>query len=379
MSDVVCRVAVVDDALPLMALYQTTSWSQQHEPLLLDYRALVEALASPRQCWLVAERAGDLVGVLSVNVDPVEALARIYRLYLCDRHRDDDVVLGRLFSLMNERLRTGTPPVDVVYSTTRTLTMTQLEFTRRVGFRLLGVFPNASGADVARINGIAAQYSDDVLTTRRYRTFELHPAVQPIYALVARHCSLPPMPTAEPDVPDTEYEPLPPLETIDAPRFVASRFARLKERRSLAGGFYPFQEPNALVTDPQQTIEVFVRFLPEHRFAAVIGECVERPVSPVQLYTAVSTLLREAGASYVEVIADAADAVGVEYLLRAGFIACAYVPCLKRYGARRRDFVVLGKPYERLVRPHDVADDYGEFFDTYVGLDGNRFGSSKRT
>jgi hypothetical protein len=150
---------------------------------------------------------------------------------------------------------------------------------------------------------------------------------------------------------------LPPLEVIQAPLFVAEQFRALRERRKLSVNFYPFQAPNVLVTSPDQAISVFAAVPPELGFAAIIGEHLKTSINPVVLYRSVSSLLRQTGAAYIEIINDASDALGIEYILRAGFSPCGYFPALKSADDARRDFVVFARSLEPVDADHAAMPD----------------------
>src|SRR5690606_11749066 len=103
------------------------------------------------------------------------------------------------------------------------------------------------------------------------------------------------------------FDPLPSLELIYAPNYVARKFALLEERKSLAVHFYPFSRPNAMITDAEGKVEIYVKMIPEERQATIIGERLDLSVDPTQLYSQVASMLFEKNIVYIEVINDAAD------------------------------------------------------------------------
>ena len=148
--------------------------------------------------------------------------------------------------------------------------------------------------------------------------------VRPFYEIVRRECGLPALAEAVVENPGGSFDSLPELEIIKAPKFVTHRFERLKERKSLSVHFYPFHEPNALVTDPAQRIEIFIRMIPQIQFAAVIGERLDLSVNPAELYLQLALMLREHNVTYVEIINDAADPWG-ELSAFCGLALCRVV------------------------------------------------------
>lgn len=342
------RRAEAKDVFPLMRLHQAASGNVFDDPVLLDQKKILAEIQSPLSVWIVADKEGTLHAALSILLDKENRLAKINRLILDPEWVGSGNLLKQALPLLIHYLKDK--GVEVLYNTTRTLTLQQQELTLGMGFNILGVFPSAHGADPLKINGLTAYYFPEVLKSRRHAGFALHPIARPLFDLVRDNCGLEELPAAErPSIDHSAFTALPSLEVIHAPGFVSHRYNRLKERRSLSVSFYPFHEPNLLITDPAQKIEMFVRILPDIRFAAIIGERLDLPVNPTDLYNQVSLMLHERGVSFIEVINDAADPTGIEFIYNACFIPCAYFPAFKRQGEERRDYVVFARSFERVL------------------------------
>ena len=349
------RRAEGGDVQPLMWLYQLACADDPLAvPLLLDRKALVQALNSREMLWIVAERAGSLLASLSILVDGENRIAKLDRVLIHPEWAESLDVLTEALPLLIGYL--GEKSVEILYTTTKGLTHTQQEVTLEKGFKLLGIFPNAVGSDPTGLNGLSAYFYPGVLGDRRQAAFPLHPDLKGIFEITRSQCLLPPLPIlgteaekgAAPIAEKWKSSQSPQLELILAPRLVAHRFARLKERRSLSTSFYPFQSPNVLITDPAQRVEIFVRLAPDAHFAAIIGERLDLAVNPAALYTDVSGLLKARGVSYIEIINDATDAQGIQSILNAGYLPCAYFPSFHNSGDVRRDYVVFARFFERL-------------------------------
>jgi hypothetical protein len=278
------------------------------------------------------------------------------------------------YSLRNalDYLRKVIGAVDAVYTTTLSMPMDVQEVTLLEGFKILGVFPNAQGDDNSQLNGLTAYYFDGVLKNKRQSRFSLHPAIKPFYQICQSQLDLPDLGTSTPEQcrPALEYESMPPIEIIRAPRLVRSKFLKMKEKPSQVINFYPFYMPNTLICDPDQSVEIYIRIDESKRFAAIISEHLQRSVEPVQLYQAMLQLLREQGISYVEIINDAADAYGIQCILDSTFTPCAYLPALKCQNETRRDYVVFGKSFEYLCRPNlNIEKTYFDFFRQYLKIE----------
>ena len=342
------RFAGANDANAIMDLYREIPRDiPGKDPVMLDNGLLSLKLGSSDHLWFLAENDGKAAGVLSAVVDNEHGLAKLNRFYMRAPGSEKEGgrrILGELI----KAIKSSFPALDVLYATTRTLSMEQLSLTTEIGFRILGIFPKAAGADLTELSGMAAYFFRDTLGKNRYSDFHIHPAVQSFYEIAARACSLEKLPAAASEFHEELSRcPLPVLETIDAKNFILKRFNDLKTRGLGTVNFYPFQEPNLLITDPGQEIEIFIKMIPEIKFAAIISEHLNLRVDPAGLYRHISGILRSKGATYIEVINDAADALGIDYVLKAGFAPCAFFPALKRHGSRRRDFLIFGKGFEK--------------------------------
>ena len=353
------RRAETSDAFELMNLYQRCCTTERpDDAVLLDYKELLKALVSEGEFWFLSELDGKILSFFSMMTDAENRLAKINRVVIDPEWKESSAILKGALPLLLERI---SDTVDLIYTTTRTLTLQQQELTLAMGFKVLGVFPNAIGADRSRVNGISAYYLNDVLKERQ-ATFSLHPQVAPFFELVRKQTNLPALPKFESSYPTQRFHDLPELEIINAPGFVKHRFERLKERKSISVHFYPFQEPNVLITGPQQKIEIFVKYIPEMKFAAVIGERLDVAVDPTRLYDEISLLLREINVSYIETINDAGDVLGIDAIIRAGYLPSCYIPCFKKQGNQRRDYVVLSRSFERLFGAKHSVDSVNPLY-----------------
>lgn len=359
------RSATDNDVRALVWLYQRCARNILEEPVLADAKKLTDALRSPQYLFFVGEEGGKLRISLSFLVDGEHRFAKLHRLYI-DSEADEKEAFDAAIRFAKERLNSNSE-VDVVYSTTRSLTLEQQEKTLSHGFAVLGIFPSGPGIDTHRLNGMTAFYSDGVLE-RRQTGFTLHPAVAPYFEIVKKQLNLPDLPKAAAKFTvEDSPEPLPPLEWIEAPLFVKRKFQDLKERRFLTNHFYPFQEPNVLITDPTQNAEIFLKVAPGDHFATVIGERINLRLNPVRLYEAVLSILVRRNFSYIEIVSDAADTQGIDCMMSAGFSPCAYIPAFKRHGRTRRDYVVLVHSLGRFPRaPATINPIYLDFLRHYT-------------
>lgn len=359
------RLAGPSDAVALKRLYDLTGQRPIGVGIWATEKALASQLASPHRLWALAEDAGAVKAAASLTLEPENRLGKLYRLFTLTMWEERRELLTGCLSLAM-RIVQERRLADVVYCTARTITCADQLLTLEQGFKAIGIFPNAPSADGQKVSGLAAWYAPGVLKNR-YGGYTLHPAVFPFFELARKQLTLDELPQAPaPPLPHVASA-LPPLEIVSAPLFVAEQFRRLSQRRKLSVNFYPFQAPNMLVTSPDQSIEVFAAVPPELRFAAIIGERLNISVHPVALYQAVAGLLRHTGAAYIEVINDAADALGVDCILRAGFSPCGYFPALKAADDVRRDFVVFARSLESVdAAAPSMPEAFAGYLDAFL-------------
>lgn len=372
MSDITYRLAKKSDVPAILWLYHKSRGTSAPEEFFLNADAMESGIVADDGAWLIAERGGRAIAFISAQIDREQGLCKIMRLAVDTEEPDRrDILRGALRRFLTH-VETEIGGIDIVYTTTLSLSLTEQEITLLEGFKIMGVFPNALGADHSQINGLTVRFSENVLEQKRYRDFALHRLIAPFFAICRGQIGIPELPEIAPEsLPAASgYESMPPLEIVRAPLLIENKFKKLRERRSQVVNFYPFYRPDTLVCDPEQKIEIFIKADPTQRFAAIIGERLERSVHPVSLYNEVLKLLRANGITYVEIINDAADAFGIQCILDAGFTPCAYVPAFKRQGETRRDYVVFSKSFEYLCRPGPGLNPiYLDFFERYFALE----------
>lgn len=373
------RLAAKEDAFPILKLYQKSLAGMAIEPMFLDVRKIEHALVQPDTFWILGEKAGEVIAVLSLMLDRENRLAKIARHIVDPAWEDSTIILKNALPMLVEYLSSDKRGVDVLYATTRAFDLKQQELSLKLGFKVLGFFPgSAAMSGKMNLTGLTAYFYNGVLEKKRFTDFAIHPALAPFYDIARRESGIGDVRLGErPVIPQEGFESVPSLEVIHAPEFVRHRFQSLKQKKSLAVQFYPFTEPNVLITDPQQRLEIFARVIPEYRFATIIGERLEREVNPTELYLEVCRMLRGADVAYIEVINDAADIYGIESILDAGFLPCGYFPCLKSQGEERRDYVIFARSFERLfaapVRPGEIHSQYVDYIHEYVRMEAEQY------
>lgn len=342
---------------------------------------LEDPKSGDERLFFIAQRGTQTLAFVYLLIDKENKLGRIHRMgTLKDKGEEKgsdpfSFELKALLTFAMDHLKTKLSLVDILYGTTRTLTVEDQKLMLELGFHVLGIFPLKTTNRAP--HALMAYYFDRTLTLERYSSFALHPKILSLYELIAKRLGLKRLSVVE-KIPPYNFseDTLPILELLDTPHFVDWRFERVSSKKNLSANFYPFQKPNAVIMSPDQKIEVFARLMPQFRFATIIGEYINQPINPVELYAKVLEMLRDRGATFIEVINDAADVSGIECILQAGFLPCGYFPALKKHGAFRRDFVIFALSWENFDDPSITLDDNTtEYLKEYLRLKEERVGS----
>lgn len=372
------RLAKESDVWRLMELYQKVGSTFTNDELFLDFDKLNDSIKSAGSIWLIGEREGQIATTISILIDFEQALAKISRIIVNPALSSIQIDLRDSIRQTIRYLETLERKVEVLYCTTMTIPMQFQELTLEEGFKILGVFPNALGADSGRLNGLTAYYFKETLEKTRFKDFTLHPTLHPFFSISRANLNLPDLPLADLNqrnevTPNSFPES---LEIVDAPKLVAAKFDQLKKRRRNVMDFYPFYGPNLLITSADEEIQVFVKVIQASRFAAIVGEELLRSVNPAELYQAVVQLLKNRNVSYIEILNDAADTVGNQWILDASFVPCCYIPAFKKQTDTRRDYVVFCKTFEYVCRPDlsaKVPKSFLEFFKAFFKVEWSNY------
>lgn len=373
------RPATLSDTFALIELFHrafTTSKGTNFS----EFTAIEKSLSDPDTRDVIIEVGGIVRGLISARFDNDQGICKLNRLIVSPEIEDGKTALKLALEYFLDTVKQEMPHIDVVYTTTTSISRDEQEVTVECGFQVYGVFPNLLGLDASQLNGLTAFFLRDDWKKKRSSRITIHPVIEPFYKIVQKEAGLPELApeqiasAPEQELSSNEAPSDLTLEIIEAEGFVAKRFKNHIARKSQMIHFYPFYEPNAVITDPEQSCEIFVKIVEHARFAAIIGEHLSIPVKPVELYTKVQALLKERGVGYIEIINDAGDVEGTESIIQSGFTPCAYFPAFKRQGASRRDFVVYGKSFEYLCRPDFQAPrTYLDFYREYFRIEGKNY------
>jgi ribosomal protein S18 acetylase RimI-like enzyme len=339
------RRAHQGDIFQIAKLYFTVYGDQYPDDFVYNYAKMEEMLMRESMIWMIGEDDQKIVGSVIFNYDANNLISKVYAACVLPEYRGHNLT-SQLMDEGLQILRENTPGVDVAYATVRTLNASVQKLTERLGYRKLGIFPNVHKTSKYETHGLVTLFSQDCFS-KRFTDFKLHPDIHEIYDIVSKE--IPELQKIEvndyfrPSVNLNSF--IPNLEVIEAPEFVKYRFKKLQSESSLELEFFPFHEPNILVTSPDQSVEIFVT-LNEDGYCAILGGRTSSGINYRGLILKISDMLRDYGARYLEMIIRPDQIAILDNVLKAKFIPSAYVPAFQLIEGKRYDFVVLSRSFE---------------------------------
>lgn len=345
-TELITRRAQPEDALKIISLYHEIYEGTYPDPTMSDISALEATLASKDYCWMVAAYGQKIVGSVVYQVDALNRLAKVYGAVIAPGFRG----LNLTESLMNcghDLLNKSINPVDVIYATTRTVTPAPQKLTANLGYRKLGIFPNVHQTDDYETHCLAGLFSKTAFELR-FKDFKLHPKICNLFEIARRECELPALEIAETPPHAPALSERIDLETIEAANFVKHRFHRERPTTKNHHWFFPFHEPNLLLTTPDHSVEVFAYYSSADRHCVIIAISDVENIGYVDILANACRILRRKGARYIEFIMRADETNNIETAIQSQFLPCAYFPALQLSEGMRFDYVIFSRSFEIL-------------------------------
>ena len=345
------RLASPLDALAITLLYHKVYQGRYSDPVMREVSLLTGFLASDHSVWVIGERDREIVCSVVYEIDVENKLAKTFGGAVLSECRgygllEKAMVYG--YEMLTQNIAR---PIEVIYATTRTTTKAAQIVTDKLGYRKLGIFPNVHRTDSYETHCLVARFEESAIE-KRFSAFKSHPKVASLYKIVQKECALPELEIASVNevqaaIPQLSSELLT-LEILDAPKFTTHRFRQVKVTGAFPCSFYPFHEPNLLISSPCERVQIFLHMAPLDKYCTIIALKKPDNFDTKKLLNIASSLLREKGVRYIEAIIRADKLATLEHVINAGFTPCAYFPAFQVEGNRRYDFVVLSQTFENL-------------------------------
>lgn len=343
--EIIIRNASPEDIFKVSQLYFDVYQGSYSDPMMKDFMMIQQYLEKKNNFWFVAESKSQIVGSFLAVYDDENLMAKAFGAVVRAEVRGHHV-MERLMEWGFEYIQSHTNGVDIIYSTTRTVNEAAQSLTEKLGYKKLGIFPNAHKTNEYETHCLAAIIKPSALE-RRHSDYNLHHDLKNLYDIVREEIGFKgEVLEMVPEAPTKVLVSPPELEVIESPQFVSFRYDTLKINRELEFEFFPFYRPNLVLVSPDQQVELFCNISHIDGHCVVIGGKMPNNINFTELFLQVSKILRDYGARYVEVIVRADRPKILESIMKAKFIPCALFPAFQLIGEKRYDFFVFSRAFE---------------------------------
>lgn len=339
------QLASEQDIFQISQLYFDVYQGTYPDPLMKDFGLIRQFIQSESGFWFITkDENNNVIGSVLAAYDIDNKIAKAFGAVVRNEFRGQGVMEDLLAYGINF-LREKTAGVDIIYSTTRTVNEAAQTLTEKLGFKKLGIFPNAHRTNDYETHCLAAIVYDSALE-KRNTNYKLHHEMSSLYSIVQNEVGLQPIESIVPEKPTKALISPGELEVVKSPKFVSYRYNFLKTEKKLEFEFFPFHQPNLMIISPDQSIELFCHLSAVDGYCVIVGGKMPGNLNFSELFLNANRLLRDAGARYIEVIVRADRPKILESILRAKFIPCGFFPAFQLIGDKRYDFLVFSRSFE---------------------------------
>ena len=338
------QLATEEDIFQISQLYFDVYQGTYPDPLMKDFGLIRQFIQSEAGFWFVTKDKDKIIASVLAAYDKENLIAKAFGAVVRNEYRQQGI-MEDLLSYGINFLREKTPGVDVIYSTTRTVNEAAQTLTEKLGFKKLGIFPNAHRTNDYETHCLAAIVYPEALE-KRNKNYMIHHEVAALYDIVQNEVGMGALESIIPDKPTKVLVEPGDLEVVKSPKFVTYRYQHLKNEKQLEFEFFPFHQPNLVILTPDQSVELFCHLSSVDGYCVIVGGKMPGNLNFTELFLRSNKLLRDAGARYIEVIARADRPKILESILRAKFIPCGLFPAFQKVGNRRHDFLVFSRSFE---------------------------------
>lgn len=338
-------LASEEDIFQISHLYFDIYQGTYPDPLMKDFNLIRQFIKSEAGFWFITKDSNnEVIASVLAAYDKENLIAKAFGAVVRPEFRGQGI-MEELLSYGINFLKEKTPGVDVIYSTTRTVNEAAQTLTEKLGFKKLGIFPNAHRTNEYETHCLAAIISPAALE-KRNSTYKIHHEISSLYEIVQNEVGLNDLEAIVPESPTKVLIEPGDLEVVKSPKFVSYRYNFLKNERKLEFEFFPFHQPNLVIMSPDQSIELFCHLSNVDGYCVVVGGKMPGNLDFTKLFLNSNRLLRDAGARYIEVIVRADRPKILESILKAKFIPCGFFPAFQLIGDKRYDFLVFSRSFE---------------------------------
>ncbi len=355
--------ATVNDLYELYSLYMSIYGDDYPLPLGTNQKVMKNALSNPDKfLWNVTRdcaKAGIIVGSAIIEVDLEYKIGKLAGVVVHPDYRENKIAYNLIQTGIQEALcESGV--VNSIYTTTRTLDVAPQRMCLKNGFIPLGIFPNARKIKSYETLTLMGIFKEGVLQNRNPLE-KVHESMLPIVKIIDRltgsdleHGKVLSGvgPTLLKDISEEEYiEDIHGFELIYAPEFVKRKFnkAFLNDRES---AFYPFHDPNLLITSNLGELEIYASFNKKDHYCVLMTANTSISSLSKMRFKKMIFALKEMGIYYLETLVRMDYFDALSYLIGNRFLPSAVYPAMREENGKMHDYVLL----TRTMVPLDFSE-----------------------
>lgn len=345
--NILFREARVADAPAIRELFHKIYGGKYPLEFGTNVERMKAEIADPeRHLWIVASDEKDklLAGAMLFICDPKNRMAKAGGAVVLPQYRR----YGLGSTLLKKGVRylaKDAALVDVIYGTSRTVSEGPSKMVAEAGFHKMGFFPNAVQIEELEHLNLDVYLTPAALKSRRQGPY-LYPPFYEIYKIARRQLKLEPGHLVTERGPLTLSKKKLVLNVVKDSRKTVELFRTYKEQRRISNSFFPFHEPNWLLTSEDGGTDVFIWYGGVGKQASILGFRTDR-IDSHDLLDAVAVALQRSGASYVELLVDAYDYMVQRDAYAAKYIPSAYFPAMRlQTDGRRDDYFVVSRTFQ---------------------------------
>jgi RimJ/RimL family protein N-acetyltransferase len=344
------RLATAHDAVKIINLYYEVYQGLYPDPVMRDFSQFLKFVQNKNNYWFISEETNlkKIVSSVIYRYQEENLLAKVYGAVVDPTFRGAGLI-RELMSFGENYLKANTQ-VELIYATTRTVHNKAQLLTEKLGYKKLGIFPNVHKTDEYETHCLTASHGPAALK-KRFSQYKIHHQLKSLTDIACKEMDIPLLESITPKESSKKLLACPRLETFSsshAKEFIWYRYNLAKKEKHLSFEFFPFQEPNFLLSSADQKLELFLNYSENDGHVDFLGAKVFENLSYESLFTEMGKILKNYGARYIELMIRAHQPKVIESVLKARFVPSAFLPAFQLTRNLRYDFIVMSRSFQVL-------------------------------
>lgn len=355
------------DAEGIIQLYHKVYKGKYTLREVMEPHLIAKMAEDPNYFWTLARCEGRIIGSVIFAIDPVNKFGKCYAAVVLGEFRGQDVMRFMVQQGI-ARLTTRTRTCDVIYATTRTVSVAPQVVLEHLDFHSMGIFPNVRKVESFETHGLEVFFRENSLGLRRPRP-TLIPEVVDFYRIAMDVLGL------KEDPEEVELEKADPRRMGEQIRFCVDRdenhvlqlFDFYQDHDLMDKVFFPFIAPNLLFVSEDKRAEIFVDFNSSDGNGTIVAYRI-RSDDRRQVLMWFCEAAAQSGMRYIEMLVSAFNPLHQRQAIDARFLPCAYFPAMRMADdGHREDYVVFSRSFESLdFMDLHLVDTNRRFLDAFM-------------